>query len=101
MSRGLAITQADTSTLGDASFYQQHFILRGADEPAVSVCFVPQLRKGMPPGMTSRTGLNSLLKLRYRGKGKRNPIRAGEKSILHSGSRPEAGGSPPGTEFPP
>jgi len=40
-SRGLVTTQPDTSTLGDASFYQWHFyFFTGIDEPAVSVSFV-------------------------------------------------------------
>ena len=57
MSRGFVITQADTSTLGDASF---------------SVGFVPQLSKGMPARMTGRTGLKPFLEFNYRGKGKRS-----------------------------
>ena len=46
--QGLATTQPDTSTLGDASFYQWHFyFFRGIDEPAVSVSFVLKLNNGM------------------------------------------------------
>ena len=46
-SRGLATMQPDTSTLGDASFYQWHFyFFTGIDEPAVSVSLL-KLNNGM------------------------------------------------------